>query len=342
MRIIVLITLIFLSLLAPAQSMTFVVEKGNFGPFGVFWFVYGSGEIIEGDSDRLVRSLQNANRSPSERVFINLDSPGGSLVEGLKLGRTIDALKADTNVGHRSSNQKRLDPGECLSACVIAYLGGNYRELEEQSKLGVHQFAFSKNIAAGEATAVTQLMSAEIVEFIKNSRADTSFFTLMTSALPSEIYFVPHQKLRELRVVTGKIWDETWSFEYVGNTGYLRIWQQSVYGENRLTLICDNKRLFGGAIVEPAANPIGPFTVSVFIDGEMKTIPDNLVVEPPIFNGKFISTAFLVTPEIAGRMLSARSVGAAIQPPNKHFFWGFQIDTEKGRDKLSKMILGCR
>jgi hypothetical protein len=41
-------------------------------------------------------------------------------------------------------------------------------------------------------------------------------------------------------------------------------------------------------------------------------------------------------------MLSANSIGAAIQPPNKTLFWGFQIETKKGRDKLEKMILGCR
>jgi hypothetical protein len=32
---------------------------------------------------------------------------------------------------------------------------------------------------------------------------------------------------------------------------------------------------------------------------------------------------------------------AAIQPPNKTLFW-VQIETEKGRDKLAKMIVGCR
>ena len=240
MRIIVLITLIFLSFLAPARSMTFEVEKVDQPP-SFAWLVYGSGQIIEGDLERLILSLKNGNGVRPQKIQIILDSPGGSVVEGLKLGKTIEWLKADTDVGRRSTNPIQPAAGECLSACTIAYLGGNYRFIQEQSKLGVHQFAFSKNIAAGEATAVTQLLSAEIVGFIKNSRADTSFFTLMTAALPTEIYFVPHQMLRELRVVTDHIWDESWSFEYSDNVPYLRIWQKSYFGEYKLTLMCVSK-----------------------------------------------------------------------------------------------------
>ena len=80
-------------------------------------------------------------------------------------------------------------PGQCSSACVFAYLGGSFRYLSDASNLGVHQFSINdNNLQAGTAIAISQEAAAQIVEFIKKSRVDIQFFTLMTSALPSEIY----------------------------------------------------------------------------------------------------------------------------------------------------------
>jgi len=57
--------------------------------------------------------------------------------------------------------------------------------------------------------------------------------------------FVPHDKLRELRVVTDN--GEDWTFEYVEGTIYLKIWQQSSYGENKLLLLCPKGKLVWSA-----------------------------------------------------------------------------------------------
>lgn len=329
----------------PAQALTFTIETSDLRPIGdVTYFVYGTGPIAEGDTERLLGALRSKNRLSDQRVYISLHSPGGSVVEGIKIGRAISKLGADTDVARQTSRRLSSLPGECMSACVLAYLGGNYRYLKKDSKLGIHRFAFSKErtVEAGVAVAVTQVLSAEIVKFIKESRADTDFFALMTNVSADEIFLVPHEKLREMRVVTDNIWDEEWSFEFADGIAYLKIWQQSYHGENKLILYCNSRKLVGMVFVETDTFGFVPDTVGIFIDGTLETIPTTLMLQQPKVQQKVANAAFIITPELSRRMLAANSIGAAMQPPNKNIYLGFKSDRKKDREKLSKMILGCR
>jgi hypothetical protein len=166
----------------------------------------------------------------------------------------------------------------------------------------------------------------------------------MTSTLPSDIYLVPHDKLRELRVVTDGIWDESWSFEYNGGITYLKIWQQSYNGENKLILSCNKHVLFGFVYAQPPESTLVgkvPHSVGVFINGNLITIPDKLVIDRPEMGPRFVSAFFIIPPKLAGQMIMSQSIGAAIQPPDKALFFGFQISTARGRDKLSRLVSDC-
>jgi hypothetical protein len=319
--ILAMLAAVFAALMTPAQGMTFKVDKFvQLKPADPGWYVYGSGEIIDGNAKRLLKSLEAANASVGETINVYLDSPGGSVAEGLMLGYVISEIRADT---------LKPAPGTCASACVLAYLGG--------------RFADDTKIEAGAATVITQVLAAKIVKFIRESRADTQFFTLMTSTLPTEIYFLPPDKLRDLRVVTDAIWDENWSFEVSEkNDYYLKIWQRGYYGEHKLILYCNEKRIFGSAILEPPENPVGPFTVALFLNGQPHTIPEKLILIQPNMNGKFMTSSFVVEASLVSRLLTAQTIGVVMRPPNKDLLFGFQISTAKGRDKLSKMIGACR
>src|SRR5262249_48153851 len=145
---------------------------------GITYHVYATGEIVSGDAEVLTQTLQSANVVNAD-ILINLNSPGGSVAEALKLGRLIEKLKASTNVG-----QEGIQPGQCLSACVWVFLGGAYRYLSLESKIGVHQFAFGtkSDVQAGVAVAASQVIAAEIVEFIRENRANTDFFKFVAAA----------------------------------------------------------------------------------------------------------------------------------------------------------------
>jgi hypothetical protein len=147
-----------------AHAMSFNLETIDLRPIsGIHYHVYGNGEIVEGDAERLLKVLQSSHVPPNDNISVYLDSPGGSLIEGLKLGKMILSLKANTNVGVQSSDRFAPFPGQCASACVLAYLGGNYRFLNADSNLGVHQFSLTNGIQAGKAIAITQVLAAHIL-----------------------------------------------------------------------------------------------------------------------------------------------------------------------------------
>ena len=133
--ILAVLVAVFTALVTPAQGMTFIVDKVGLSSSTDFdWYVYGSGEIVDGDADELFKLLQTAYASAgqSQNMYVYLDSPGGSLPEGMKIGQLISRLKADTDVGRRTkAKDGKIIPasGECSSACVWAYLGGRYRFL---------------------------------------------------------------------------------------------------------------------------------------------------------------------------------------------------------------------
>lgn len=85
-----------------------------------------SGEIKPGDAERLRQFLKKTQPVPT---LVSLNSPGGSLGEGIRLGKLIRAQKL-ASVVRRGS--------ECESACVFVLAGGVIREVERDAKVGVH------------------------------------------------------------------------------------------------------------------------------------------------------------------------------------------------------------
>jgi hypothetical protein len=102
--------------------------------------------------------------------------------------------------------------------------------------------------------------------------------------------------------------------------------------------------LFGFIFTQPPEHDfVGkvPHTVALFLNERLITIPNRLVIDQPEKGPKFVSAFFVISPELSSQMLAARSIGAAIQPPNKQLFFGFQANTTNGGDKLSRIISSC-
>jgi len=99
---------------------------------------------------------------------IVFDSPGGSLLGGMALGRLIRSRKLDTLLAPEYT-EERLDKTHpegfrervvakdavCASACSLAFVGGNTRALEEGALLGVHQFSSTTGAMDESAAQVT-------------------------------------------------------------------------------------------------------------------------------------------------------------------------------------------
>lgn len=81
-----------------------------------------SGEIVQGDAAALKAELRRYEGRPLADIRFEFDSPGGSLMEGIRIGQVI--------AGQPQNTTSRIAGGGspiCASACVYAYIGADFR-----------------------------------------------------------------------------------------------------------------------------------------------------------------------------------------------------------------------
>lgn len=123
-----------------------------------------SGRIEAGDADRLREMLER--RFPLEHDELNpalcLDSPGGSLDEGVRIAEVLAAHFTATVVPAGA---------ECLSACAVAFMGGtfgwyeyifNMRLIHPDARLGFHAPALDIPEGAYDGATVTRAFDVAV------------------------------------------------------------------------------------------------------------------------------------------------------------------------------------
>jgi len=119
-------------------------------------------------------------------VYFN--SPGGSLIAGMEIGRLLRQRGYDTHVGKRTTDVHELVGGVCYSACPFAYAGGVRRYLEHDSVLGVH---LAKNrVPLPDNAAFDKLVSQQATDYLLAMGVSPELFAIMSQ--------VPHDEIRSL------------------------------------------------------------------------------------------------------------------------------------------------
>ena len=117
--------------------MSFTLQQKDLRPnFDLYQWIFADGEIVPGTSQKF-QSFVRANPSLIEGATVILNSPGGSVEEGIRLGDAIRDLHFRTDVGVAGTDPMSRRPGLCLSACIYPYLGGEYRYLSKGSAIGI-------------------------------------------------------------------------------------------------------------------------------------------------------------------------------------------------------------
>ena len=140
--------------------------------------IRATGSFLAGDSDQLAATLQSLERqgglaATGPRAVMAFDSTGGSLDEGMRMGRVLRKYGVGTLI--RAGDR-------CLSACALAFLGGTTlgpegavpnRRLEIGGQLGYHAFYATRDpdardAATSRARGVTEgrAMSAVIIAYV--------------------------------------------------------------------------------------------------------------------------------------------------------------------------------
>lgn len=277
-----------------------------------------------------------------------LDSPGGSLLEGIELGRVIRDHGLFTYINKAGRDKHEDLPGGCYSACTLAFLGGQFRFIDKESKFGVHRF-YSVGTTESDSD-VSQILSAAIVQYIRDMGVDPDLFTEMTRAGKSEINILEHSKLSVLKVVNNGEGETTWNIESLPTnppTLYLKGQRDTIRGINKFIAICTPE---DGLIVYFIFDPEGRSqeilsmsAQSLFIDSQPIPIAERRIKGPTEENG-WINVAYSLSQELTKRLLKAKTTGIAFQYSYEApLFLGFDgLDFTMAKEKFSGLIATCK
>jgi len=98
--------------------------------------VFAIGKFERNSSDQFSEFTQDL--PPGTTVV--LQSLGGDLNGGLRLGQVIRARGFNTFVSPKTPLDAGKNQGKCFSACAYAFLGGVQRQVDPTAQYGVHQF----------------------------------------------------------------------------------------------------------------------------------------------------------------------------------------------------------
>ena len=181
-----------------AREMTFEIEYGHTN------MIFAEGEITKETPQRFKDFIKNTTFD-GFRVVIGLNSDGGDLLGGIAFGAQIRSFGFQTDVRSKGGS------AVCLSACSLAFLGGEIRELYPGSKLGFHQFysdfnsnySYEKLVEEIEiAEAQSQVISAILLKYMLDMGATTDLFYKVSTTLPNDMYIPNEAELLKFGLTT--------------------------------------------------------------------------------------------------------------------------------------------
>jgi hypothetical protein len=156
--------------------------------------VYLDGEIDPDAPKRLTQALGSVNG----KFSILLNSRGGNMFAGMELGRVIRKRGAWTKIAVRNTRTGGADlPGECYSACSLAFLGGRYRHIAEGSVYGVHRASLSTDTNVD----LSSHLSEAVKSYMLGMGADPRLYDWWRKAGSRDMYLLSKREAKALRVV---------------------------------------------------------------------------------------------------------------------------------------------
>lgn len=233
-----------------ASGATISLSQNDLGPFGKTSSLHINGIIVENDFDQIKSLVGGMMYDPSLTLHVTLNSPGGSLYSSIRIANFLQELPITVTSNVGIANQ----PGTCASSCSIIYLGAAYRFLREGSLLGLHQFPtmHSDVLSVDEATSSALGFSVEILKILERANVSNEFFYEMATTPPDVIVWLDERALDELNLVNENIFSEVSELKISSGAPYVRLLQQSYFGENKLMLACLNNEMVFISYIQPA------------------------------------------------------------------------------------------
>jgi hypothetical protein len=313
------------------------------GIVGNSWTIFASGVIDVGAAARFQNLI--ATHHISSGSYVAFNSPGGSILEAMNLGREIRVAGLQTYI-HRLGVGKMSElPGECYSACALAFLGGQFRYIDDPSVYGVHRFYLSEK--QPDEFSLAQILSSYVVHYIREMGADTELFNIMTKAGKDEVVVIPHDRLESLDVVNNGAEKPVWTLESIPSGLYLKGQQSTFNGVNKLAFFCAGSARLGlDALFEnrgrwPAVQTQN--ARALLLDDQVIKIPTERTGGPALVKDTINVWAFLNSDEV-GMLFRAHKIGFSLQNSYRDntFIGIYPMDFEDGLTKLDGLLATCK
>lgn len=145
------------------------------------------GEILMGDAERLEANFEQAKAAGLKVTAINLNSPGGLVVSGAAMARSIRARELRTVVGKNAT---------CASACFMLFAAGRERIASEDARIGVHS-AVTPKLGETDSAKSSTIDSAR---FLAELGVPSIVLGKMVTSKPSEMAWLTKDDLRLMKV----------------------------------------------------------------------------------------------------------------------------------------------
>lgn len=188
-------TLLFLIASAPLQAAN--ISAGGDATMGCTFNL--SGPIDKGDSDKLYRYITDNDLgfSGDKQERLCLDSPGGSYIDGVRMGSFLTQYGIGTAIPEGAA---------CESACAVAFMGGAWtgeegafvsdRTMHPRARLGFHAPSLTltdRSYSKAEIDTAYGIALIAVSELMQ-LRSDTQF--KFSDSLMLEMLATPPQSLR--------------------------------------------------------------------------------------------------------------------------------------------------
>lgn len=302
----------------PADQMQFKVLRmtGLVATVDNTPYIYASG-VIDPDAPSRFQALFVADKLPPGSLLF-FDSPGGNLLAGMELGREIRADGLDTyvdaNNGVDNNGLPMNQPSLCASACTLAFLGGIFRFIDEKSVYAVHRFYFPGNVGGG--TDVAEILSAAVVQYMRDMGVDPQLFTLMTEAGKLEVIIPTPQQLIAFNVVNNGAEKPVWTIESIPQGLYLKGEEITVWGDNKLLFLCGRSGSMLLTAIFPARGRESLISSEhadgLLLDGQVVRTSPGVTTLDEFNHGNAVVTVGLNS-SLMKRVLASHSVGLSMQ-----------------------------
>ena len=222
-------------------EMTFTAWTSTLGQRfgeGSRQYIFADGYFCA-DTDKKFQQFLTQNPPKAPNTIVVLNSGGGNLGAGLRMGTIIRQQKMWTQVGSQlplmipqnenipaqavpyiAAPASPPFPGECASACTLAFLGGIYRTIGYASNYGVHQFESASETPDSTLQAQTEAVSAAIVTYLSQMGISPDYMEYMVQKTGNDVTNLSMKVLQQLHIVTPH-WQTKWQIAPLNdNSGF--------------------------------------------------------------------------------------------------------------------------